>query len=106
MLVALVAAVTMLLTDCLATVMVQMEAANHGWIAGFLDAAGWIVSIACTAISVNVLTGHNNTREKILVITFVTVANVLGTKLGQVLGSRILKTKGERLIAAAARSGR
>ena len=90
MLVALIAAGAMVLADVLAVIMVQMEAANRGWFAGAMDGLGWIVGITTTSISVRVLNGHSTTG-KVWVILLVTAANVFGTKLGQVIGSRLLR---------------
>lgn len=81
------------------------EAREMGWLAGALDMAGWYVSIGTTTISVSSLEGHD-TAKKIYVLIFVGLANMIGTKLGQVTGSRLLKTKVQKEIAAAARSGR
>ena len=85
MIVALVAALSMVAADVLAVIMVQMEAANRGWFAGAMDGLGWIVGITTTSISVRVLNGHSTTG-KVWVILLVTAANVFGTKLGQVIG--------------------
>jgi hypothetical protein len=105
MLTALIAAGCMVISDLLATIMVMAEAREMGWLAGFLDMACWYVSIATTSISVTTLAGHDTT-EKILVLLLVGAANVFGTKLGQVTGSRLLKSKTLARIASAARSGR
>lgn len=79
----------MVATDVLGVIMVQAEAGNRGWLAGIMDAAQWGVGIATTTISVTTLDGHDF-RTKVLVVAFVTVANVLGTKLGQLTGKRLL----------------
>lgn len=104
MLVALIAALCMVVSDVLATIMVMAEAKERGWLAGFLDMGGWYVSVTTTSISVTTLSGHD-TADKVYVLLFVGLANVLGTKLGQLTGSRLLKAKDQKLIAAAARSG-
>jgi hypothetical protein len=96
MLVALIAAFSMVCADILAVIMVQMEAANRGWFAGAMDGLGWIVGITTTSISVRVLNGHS-TSGKVWVILLVTAANVFGTKLGQVIGSRLLRRPLDRL---------
>ena len=85
---ACVAAVAMLFQDIIATVMVQSEAKNKGWTAGWLDAAGYLVGIVCAKI---VIKSHGAGEVEALVL--VTVANVLGTKLGQVTGQRFLDKK-------------
>ena len=90
MAVAVWAALAMVCTDVIAVIMVQAEAANRGWLAGACDTVGWYVGIATTTISVTTLSGHNTTA-KIWVLVLVGAANLLGTKLGQVTGQRILK---------------
>ena len=105
MLTALLAAAAMVISDILATVMVMAEAREMGWLAGLLDMLGWYVGILTTTVSVSTLSGHD-TADKIYVLAFVGLANVIGTKLGQVTGSRLLKSKMLQTIASAARSGR
>ena len=95
----------MLVTDVVATVMVMAEAKEMGWTAGLLDMVGWYVSITTTSISVSTLSGHN-TMDKVWVLLLVGGSNVFGTKLGQITGSHFLKSKQQRMTAAAARSGR
>lgn len=90
MIIALIAAATMVVTDVIGVVMVQAEAHNRGWLAGWLDTLGWLVGIATTTISVTALQGHS-LSEKILVVGLVSAANLFGTKLGQVVGKRIVK---------------
>lgn len=98
--VALLAAGTMLVTDVLGVVMVQAEAKNRGWLAGIMDAVQWVVGITTTTLSVTAFQGHR-LSEKLLVGACVTVANVLGTKLGQLVGKRWVtdRTLEERLSA-------
>ena len=69
--------------------MIMAEAKNRGWLAGWMDAAGWILAISTTTITVSTLQG-NNTGEKVVVVVLVTTANLLGTKLGQVIGARFI----------------
>ena len=97
MTIALLAALTMVVTDILGTIMVQAEAANRGWLAGLMDAAGWIVSIITTTISVATLSGHNFS-EKVWVVALVTAANILGTKLGQVMGQKLMGRTGKKSV--------
>jgi len=86
----LFAALAMVVQDCLAVMMVQAEARDRGWTAGFLDAAGWMFGIATTTISVTALQGHS-TGLKIAVVIAVTAANIIGSKTGQVIGTRYIK---------------
>ncbi len=85
--VAILAASTMAVTDVLGVVLVQAEAKNRGWLAGIMDASQWGVGITTTTLSVTAFQGHS-LSEKVLVGGFVTLANVLGTKLGQLIGKR------------------
>lgn len=89
MTVALLAAACMIVSDILAVILVQAEAANRGWLAGIMDMLGWYVGIATTTISVTTLAGHD-TQRKILVLVLVGAANVVGTKVGQVTGKWLL----------------
>ena len=89
MTVALIAALAMLVQDALSTVLVMAEAKNRGWLAGSMDAAAWIVGITTTTISINALNGNDFTT-KVEVVVLVSVANVLGTKIGQLIGSRFV----------------
>lgn len=99
-LIVFVAAIAMLVTDVLGTTMVIAEARGRGWLAGWCDTAGWLVSITTTTISVASLTGHDTAR-KIAVVLAVSAANLFGTKAGQLIGSRVVKvqTIEERLSA-------
>jgi hypothetical protein len=87
---ALLAALCMIFQDVLGTVMVQAEARNHGWIAGICDTVMWLFAIATTAISVTALQGHN-LHQKILVIVFVSGANLIGSRLGVLVGNHLVK---------------
>ncbi len=89
MTVAIIAAVAMVATDVLGVVMVMAESHNRGWLAGSMDTAQWLVGIATTTISVTALQGHS-VGEKILVVGLVSAANLFGTKLGQLLGQRLV----------------
>ncbi len=86
----ILAALAMVVQDILAVMMVQAEARDRGWTAGFLDAAGWGFGIATTTISVTALQGHS-TGLKIAVVVAVTAANIIGSKMGQVIGTRYIK---------------
>ena len=87
MTVAIIAAIAMAVQDVLSTVMVMAEAKNRGWLAGIMDGLCWIVGITTTTISINALNGHS-LSTKIAVIALVTLANVFGTKAGQLVGQR------------------
>jgi hypothetical protein len=88
-LVAILAALAMVANDIAGTILVMAEAAGRGWLAGAMDTAGWLVSITTTTISVTALQGHSFS-EKVLVVAFVSAANLFGTKSGQMIGTRIL----------------
>jgi len=85
---AFLAAAAMIVQDTVAVVMVQAEAKNLGWTAGFMDAIGWLVAFVSLRISI---TSHG--AGEIEAVVLVSVANVLGTKLGQVTGKRFLREK-------------
>ncbi len=92
MTVALIAAACMVVSDMLAVVMVQAEAANRGWLAGWMDTAGWYVGIATTTISVTALDGRD-LATKVWVLVLVGGANLFGTKAGQMSGHWLLTRK-------------
>lgn len=87
MIVAIIAALAMAVQDVLSTVMVMAEAKNRGWLAGCMDGLCWIVGITTTTISINALNGHS-LSTKVAVVVLVTLANVFGTKGGQLVGQR------------------
>ena len=86
----LVASIAMVVTDILGVMLVQAEARNHGWMAGSLDAAQWIPGIICSEVTITILQGHSWTG-KALVILSVSAANIFGTKLGQLFGTKYIK---------------
>ncbi len=88
--IAILAALCMVFQDVLGVVMVQAEARNHGWIAGVADSIQWLFAIATTTFSVTALQGHN-LHEKILVIVAVTLANLVGSRLGVLVGKKLVK---------------
>lgn len=90
--IAVIAAATMVATDVLGVIMVQAEARNRGWLAGWCDTAQWYVGITTTTISVTAFSGHSFS-QKVLVGVLVGLANLFGTKLGQVIGSRYVRDK-------------
>ena len=92
MVIALIAAITMVVTDVLGVIMVMAEARNRGWLAGWMDTAQWLVGITTTTITVTALQGHS-LNEKVLVVVLVSAANLFGTKLGQVIGHRFVSDK-------------
>jgi hypothetical protein len=85
---ALLAAGAMILQDVFAVVMVQAESKQMGWRAGFMDMCGWLVTFVSLRISI---TSHGSTE--VYSIVFISIANVLGTKLGQVTGKKFLHEK-------------
>lgn len=93
MIVALVAAICMLLTDIAYSAMTMAQASGRGWLAGGLDCLGWYIGITTTTISVTTLGGHGSllSAGKLEVLICVGLANVLGTQLGEVTGKLLLK---------------
>lgn len=88
----LIAAFSMVIQDAAGTVMVVAEARGRGWLAGILDAVGWIFAITTTFISVDSLSGHDFAKKAAVVLA-VSAANIFGTKLGESLGSRFVKDR-------------
>src|ERR1035437_180705 len=89
-LVALAAALSMVATDCIGTLLVLAQSRGRGKLAGRLDAVGWLFGISTTFLTVDALAGHNLAR-KFAVVGAVTVANYYGTELGEFLGLRFVK---------------
>ena len=92
LLIAILAGSAMLLTDIIAVVQTMAEARNRGWLAGWMDVAGWIVGITTLTLSINAINSHDFAR-KALVVVLVSAANLFGTKIGQMIGSRWVKNK-------------
>lgn len=95
----LIASLAMVAQDVLGTIMVQAEAANRGWLAGFMDASQWGVGITTATISITAFQGHD-VRLKIAVASGVTAANIFGTKLGQMWGKKLLASRKVRMFFA------
>lgn len=85
-----VAFITMLITDLVGVMLVQAEARNHGWLSGWLDTAQWLPGILCSTVTITILQS-NSLIHKALVILVVSAANLLGTKWGQVVGTKYIK---------------
>lgn len=92
MTIAFLAAISMIFQDILGVIMVQAEASNHGWIAGITDSIQWLFAIATTTFSVTALQGHS-VKEKVFVIVGVTIANLIGSQLGVLIGKKIVRNK-------------
>lgn len=97
---AVLAALCMVVVDVISVVMVQAEAANRGWLAGLMDTLGWYPSIICTTLCVLALDGHS-IEAKAAVLVLVGLANLFGTKLGQITGQRLLARSTRKRLAAA-----
>ena len=93
MLEALLAALAMLINDCLDVLMVDSEARNHPLLPGFIDTFKYYPFIAYTTISVSVLTAHN-TREKVFVLVAVGLGSFIGRFIGVKLGKKFIKEEG------------
>ena len=86
----LFAAGCMVVQDILAVLLTDAEARNRGWLAGILDSAVWLFAIATTTIAVTALQGHS-LAGKVELVAFVTVANLIGMRLGVWIGTRYIK---------------
>jgi hypothetical protein len=98
MTIALVCFLAMMGQDVLAVCLVQAENRGRGWAAGALDGGMYLFALATYHFSLNALNGHS-TVQKVIVLGAVTVANVLGSKSGQVIGDRFIRPKRDPLWA-------
>ena len=96
MTIALIAAVAMVGQDVLGVCMVQAENRGHGWLTGLLDAGMFLFALVTYHYSLNAMNGHSS-RERVLVLIAVTIANVVGSKSGQVIGDRFIKPRRDPL---------
>ena len=85
----LIASLAMVIQDIVGSIYTMAEANERGWLAGWCDSIAWGVGIATTTISVTALQGHDFPL-KAGVIIGVTIANILGTKVGQICGSHLM----------------
>lgn len=85
---AILAALAMLIQDVIAVVLVQAEAKNKGWTAGLMDMLGWLVAFTTLRIAIKA-----EGSALVETVILVSIANVLGTKLGQVTGQHFLEKK-------------
>ena len=90
MVIVVLAAVSMLVQDILAVLLVQAEARNKATLSAVLDCLMWPAGMACTAISVTALQGHD-LGLKAAVIAAVEVANLAGSYVAIGLGKRWIK---------------
>lgn len=89
MLLALLAACSMVVQDLLMTTMCVAENRGRWVLAGLLDVVGWLAQIATIGISVDSIVKHGLTHETWLIIIFVSIANFVGTGLGTIVSRRI-----------------
>lgn len=85
----LIAAVCMVASDVIGTVMVQAEAGYRRHLAAICDTLGWWVGITTTLFS---LRGLESPHTSVVVATYlgVGVANYYGTWLGVGIGAKIM----------------
>jgi len=84
--IAILAALSMLVQDVFEAMKILSLARHHGWMAGFSDAVMWLMMFFSMDEAIT-KTGSG----KLLIIVLVTIANVLGQKLGQVMGDKFIK---------------
>jgi hypothetical protein len=92
---AIIATAAMVVSCIVGVIGEQASVANRGWLASAAAWVGFYASIIYTVISVNVIDGHDLTRE-IVVLGVIGVGVFFGTKVGQVLGARILTWRLQR----------
>jgi hypothetical protein len=95
----LIASVAMVAQDILGTILVMAEANERGWLAGWCDAAAWCVSITTATLSITAFQGHD-WPLKIGIVVGVSIANVGGTKVGQIIGSHLMTSVKMRTLFA------
>lgn len=99
MVIVLLAAVSMLIQDILAVLLVQAEARNKATLSAILDCLMWPAGMACTAISVTALQGHD-LGLKAGVIVGVEIANLTGSYVAIGIGKRYIKENKETAACA------
>jgi hypothetical protein len=84
--IALLAAFSMLVQDIAEAIKIQAQARNHGWLAGFADAVMWLMLFFSMDIAIT-----SRGSERVWAVCLITAANILGQKLGQIIGKRFIK---------------
>jgi hypothetical protein len=84
--IAILAALSMLVQDISEAIKIIALSRNRGWSAGVTDAIMWLMAL----FSLGEALQHKGT-ERYEIIVLVTIANVLGQKIGQVIGNKIIK---------------
>ena len=99
----------MVVTDVIATIMVQAEAAYRRHLSAAMDTLGWMVSITTTVYSLRLLDSHSLLAH-LLCYAGVGAANYYGTWLGVGLGAKLMHRRpgkcGPLSRALVARAGR
>lgn len=90
MIIAILAALSMVAQDILEVCKDQAQARNRAVLAGLFDSLMWLALITTTSISVTALQGHK-TSQKVLVIILVSAANFIGQFTGVLIGKKYIK---------------
>jgi hypothetical protein len=88
--IALLAALSMIGQDATLTFMVIAENRENWWLAGLLDTAGWLLTLATLHWSLGAISG-GWTTEAVIVVGAVSAANFIGTGGATFLGGRYIK---------------
>lgn len=96
MIIALIAGVCMLVQDTLNSLKVQAQARRMGWVAGSIDVVAWLCFLCSTKFSLDALHGHS-LSNKVMVIGFVSCANLFGQRAGEAAGRKFIKDKASQI---------
>jgi hypothetical protein len=88
--IALLAALSMVGQDLTLTLMVMAENRDAWWLAGLLDTAGYLLTLATLHWSLGALQ-HGWTSEAVQIVAAVSIANFFGTGGGVIVGKRWIK---------------
>ncbi|HTZ63482.1 MAG TPA: hypothetical protein VMB51_05205 [Solirubrobacteraceae bacterium] len=89
------AGVCMVVSDVLATVMVEAQATYRRHLSAALDTIGWVVAITTTEYSLRLLDSHS-TAAHVYCYVCVSAANYYGTWLGVGWGAKLTSRRPER----------
>lgn len=87
--VAVLAALGMIVSDVLESLLTQAQSRNRAHLAGLMDTAGWLVGIYVTNWSLEGI--HSTTTRAVVVLAAVSAANYIGTYAGTKIGAKYVK---------------
>lgn len=84
--IAILAALSMVVQDVFEAMKIQADNRHAGWLAGFCDAVMWLMLFFSMDITIT-----SKGTDRWVDVILITIANILGQKLGQVLGDKYIK---------------